>query len=463
MFPTVKAPLPAFPVSAFLAVRRSLPYLMLATIAAGLMVFLSQSWFMPRYQVEASLTVGTSADRAAAVAEHVRGLSAPEWVLAVSKEQDLQGWPEFAGTMGFPGVLMQLGFVPEAAKPPALNTDEGLLSRVFHRLTVAPGREAGIIDVQMTAADPERAAKFVNRLIGSYLVSLPVSAVPLQVSTWAEVPERPTLPRKSAPVLISMGLVLLLGLAGVITREAFRRRARQRLSGSLEGEMPAALAHSLAAPRFVNLDNVPAASEKLLSLATNELGFRTIVSSESRRIDPSLEALQLATELSRAGRQVVLVRWAPEGGDVVSGRSLSGEQGINDLMQGTASFEDIIKRLPDCQVHGIAAGTAATDMSALTDQDRLNLVLDTLDEVYDHIVVVARYADAQALFVTLEGRFDACVSVTDDREEEIGADSLESFLGFEVTDIDIIHLHRPVRPRSRRSVQVPASAPERLA
>jgi hypothetical protein len=138
---------------------------------------------------------------------------------------------------------------------------------------------------------------------------------------------------------------------------------------------------------------------------------------------------------------------------------LPGQQGINDLMQGVATFEDIIKRLPDCQVHGIAAGSPATDQAAVLDPDRLNLVLDTLDEVYDHIVVVARYADAQALFVALEGRFDACVSVTDEREEEVGADSLESFLGFEVTDIDIVHLHRPVRPLSRRSLHIPAPPP----
>ncbi len=457
MFPTIAPPIPAFPVAALQAVRRALPHLMLATITAGLAAFVAQSWFTPRFQVDAVLTVGESSDRAAAVAGHVRGLSAPEWVLAVAKEQDLQRWPDFNGRTGLPGLLTQLGLIPQAPTQPALNTDEGLLSRIYRRLSVVPGHQAGTIDVRLTASDPDRAARFVNRLIGAYLNGMSVSAVPVQVTVWAEAPERPIFPRKGATALVGMGLVLLLGLAGIIAREAFRRVFLKVKTETASAEV-VALDERPAAPRFVNLDNVPATSEKLLSLATMDQGFRTIISGETRRIDPSQEALQLATELSRAGRRVVLVRWALEGGDVI-GRVLPGQQGINDLMQGVATFEDIIKRLPDCQVHGIAAGSPATDQAAVLDPDRLNLVLDTLDEVYDHIVVVARYADAQALFVALEGRFDACVSVTDEREEEVGADSLESFLGFEVTDIDIIHLHRPVRPLSRRSLHVPAPPP----
>ncbi len=461
MYPSIQAPLPAFPVAAFRAVRRSLPQLMLATITAGLAAFVAQSWFAPRFEAEATLTLAQSSDPAAAVAGHIRGLEAPGRILAVAKEQDLQRWPDFSRPEGTSALLTQLGLARQRPNQPPTTepvSDARLLSHISRRLEIVPGKDHGSIMVRMTASDPAKGAKFINRLIGSYLETVTTDAVPLQVTQWAEATQRPVYPRKGATAMIGMAVVLLLGLIGIVGREALRRLLR-RAPPPVEPSIqiaPSPLSSSAA--RFMHIDSVPAASEKLIALATMDHGFRSIVAGESPSIDPTHDALQLATELSRAGRQVVLVRWALDGGDVVSGRVRPGMQGVNDLMQGTATFEDIIKRLPDCQVHGIPAGMPVTDRAAVLDPDRLNLVLDTLDEVYDHIVVVAGYADAQALFVALEGRFDACVSVSDEDEDlEDPADSFQAFLGYEVTDIDIIHLHRPSRSIPRRRMRMAAS------
>src|SRR5690606_3858119 len=100
------------------------------------------------------------------------------------------------------------------------------------------------------------------------------------------------------------------------------------------------------------------------------------------------EAIALAENLSSAGHRVVIVRWSLSGGSVASGQARHGVVGINDLIEGRANFEQIITRLPGSRAHAIAAGSPVADRSGFLEQDYLALVLDTLDEVYEHIVLV---------------------------------------------------------------------------
>lgn len=83
----------------------------------------------------------------------------------------------------------------------------------------------------------------------------------------------------------------------------------------------------------------------------------------------------------------------------------------------------------------------------------LNLVLDALDEAYEHIVVFGGHATSRILFEAIEGRFDAGIVVGDNPS------STRTLLGFAVVDIDVLHyappaayglLRRLVRGRLRR-------------
>ncbi len=49
----------------------------------------------------------------------------------------------------------------------------------------------------------------------------------------------------------------------------------------------------------------------------------------------------------------------------------------------------MITPLPGTSVHMIAAGGAMGEAAAAVDRDRINMLLDALDEVYDHIVISA--------------------------------------------------------------------------
>ena len=78
------------------------------------------------------------------------------------------------------------------------------------------------------------------------------------------------------------------------------------------------------------------------------------------------------------------------------------------------------------------------------DEEGLNLILDALDEAYDQIVVIGRFAPAQNLFEIVQGRFDAGIAVYDNSGvSEPKPEPANTFLGFEVTDIDIIRYGRP--------------------
>jgi hypothetical protein len=90
------------------------------------------------------------------------------------------------------------------------------------------------------------------------------------------------------------------------------------------------------------------------------------------------------------------------------------------------------------------------------DAEQINLVLDALDEAYDHIVVVGRHGDARQLFEIIEGRFDAGIVVAESRSRApVLEDPAGTFLGFEVAEIDVI--------RYERAAQAPSGMNQRIA
>ncbi|WP_291162772.1 GumC family protein [Hyphomicrobium sp.] len=172
-------------------------------------------------------------------------------------------------------------------------------------------------------------------------------------------------------------------------------------------------------------------------------GFRTLITGESDDIVPYAEASELVKALAKAGVQPILVDWSPSGEGFARDAGLDMNAGFNDLLTGRAGFEDIIQRLPGTTAHVVASGRAVSKDESEFDIDRLNLVLDALDEAYDHIVVVGRHDEARRLFEGIEGRFDAGITVASSlRKSAEPEDRDGTFLGFEVAEIDVIRYER---------------------
>jgi Mrp family chromosome partitioning ATPase len=419
------------------SVRKSLPQLLLATIAAGLAAFLAQSWITPRYQAEARIVRLPGAEEAVGLRAHAKALSDPERVFATATALELQRRVEFSRPGG--GLLTQLSLGGAVRPEPARTPDERLLARLYQGLEVTADEAADTISVRLTSSDPVVSAAFVNKLVESYVGG--PTPTGLRVAVSAVPPKVPVSPRKGANAMLGMAATLLIGIGGILTVEAVRsarrgRRADRQSSNPLEVRART-LAGALTG--FTVTSAVSEVAERLKSAAVNGRGFRTIVAGEAPEIDGTAVAVEVAKALSNEKRLVVLVRWSLMGGDIAGRRGPRQPAGLNDLLDGNASFEDVISRLPDSRVHAIAAGAAAIDEKVALDPDRLNLILDTLDEVYDHIVVIADHNEARMLFAGIEGRFDAAISVAalSDTPAAVRAD-VDHFLGFEVADIEII-------------------------
>jgi len=169
-------------------------------------------------------------------------------------------------------------------------------------------------------------------------------------------------------------------------------------------------------------------------------GYRTLMTSDVVNLDARDEALALAKDLSSARNSVILVDWSPDGQGMAQNIGAAHSPGLNDLFAGAATFQDVIQVVPDSSVHFIATGANSADA---LDPDKINLVLDALDEAYSNIIVVAHHDAARQLFEVIEGRFDAGVTVAEPKGSvAVIQDPPGTFLGFQVADIDLITLER---------------------
>ncbi len=206
---------------------------------------------------------------------------------------------------------------------------------------------------------------------------------------------------------------------------------------------PAALANTAAQSVTQKPDvrgNVDAALAALLG-RDGDGACRSLVAGERADIDAASEALALAKGLAAEGKSVVLVDWSSVASSLTELAGGVPTPGLAQLVQGDVAFEDVIQKLADTEAHFVPAGDALNDQSVIFDADRANLVLDAMDEAFEHIIVFADQASARDLFEATQGRFDTGVSVTDTAAAH-GAGTV--FLGFDVADMAVHHVVRAI-------------------
>lgn len=307
----------------------------------------------------------------------------------------------------------------------------------------------------------------------------------------------PVFPRKGPFAALAAFATLLFGLALVITRalltgarpatanERFEPKRNEGRVSRQEPVLPAASRPSTARPRIsIDEDEIDALTEpmqpappaardqpqaakaavatpapmpetSILRVGTIGAlarrvasraeggGYRTLIAGETGMMSVSSHAAELAKALAELGQSVILIDWAPEGDGVAHALALPPGPGIAELLRGAAGFEEIIRRVPGSDAQLIGAGTFEPGSAAALDPDRLNLVLDALDEAYDQVIVAGRHAPARAFFETIEGRVDCGVLVADPgRIGSVLNDPPGSYLGFEVAEIDLVRYDR---------------------
>lgn len=172
-------------------------------------------------------------------------------------------------------------------------------------------------------------------------------------------------------------------------------------------------------------------------------GYRTLVAGETDLMGISSHAIELAKALTELGQSVILLDWSPEGDGIAHSLSLPQGPGVAELLRGSASFEHIVHRMAGSEAQVIGAGLFDDGRRLEFDPDRLNLVLDALDEAYDQVIVAGRNQSARDFFSVIDGRIDCGVLVAD--PARIGSPTRDlpgSYLGFKVAEIDLIRYDR---------------------
>jgi polysaccharide biosynthesis transport protein len=289
--------------------------------------------------------------------------------------------------------------------------------------------------------------------------------VEVQIVSRAYPASEKSSPKASMLAPLASMATLLLGLAWTVARELISgarspaggaSNPPQRSNGSSsshrnpEHAMPllahapitTAQAHAAGAPSVAadisTISTIPALAENLLNRTSGQAGYRILLTAESNGVDCGNEAIALVKALGAGGRHACLVDWLSHDEGLARALSFSHKPGMTDLLQGEASFEEVIQRIDGSDAHFIPTGTTFSPQ-AVDDVDRANLVLDALDEAYEFIVVYGAPEQARGLFSGIQGRFDAGVLVIDSHKNHAStARSGAQFLGFEVPDMDII-------------------------
>lgn len=284
--------------------------------------------------------------------------------------------------------------------------------------------------------------------------------VEVQIVSRARPSSEKAWPKVGMMTLLAMTATLLLGLAFVVTRELFSM-ARQAPAGSRSiadvAAMPAASKSPLPAiaTPVIAARTVPSIARQLVTKAQGRTGFRTLVTGEGASTNAALVAIELARQLARQTQQVILLDWSLDGVGLAPELGVSPTLGIVDVLSGRASFEDVIERMAGSEAHVIAAGSSAAGTAAAKDKDRVNMLLDALDDAYDHVVIAGGWDALRDLFTTIEGRIDAGVIVASGEEQGTPT----GFLGFTVADLDVIRYEPQEQQRSETSVLALGDSP----
>jgi hypothetical protein len=203
-------------------------------------------------------------------------------------------------------------------------------------------------------------------------------------------------------------------------------------------------------------------AELLLERAKVGTGFRTLVTGTALSAVAADQALALAEAMAAAGAEVLVVDWTADGEGLARALGWSEQAGLAELIDGSASFERAIRRVPGSRVHALVAGSDLPAYPGAIDTDRLNLILDALDEVYDQIVVTGRHGEARMLFEAIEGRFDAGVTVGAARRDEPRKGAARTFLGFDVDGLLVVQFETAVAKSSPIARLAHKRNPERV-
>jgi succinoglycan biosynthesis transport protein ExoP len=311
-------------------------------------------------------------------------------------------------------------------------------------------------DMQLRAL--EREAKAQRDLLESYLAKYRVAnagenieAAPAdgRIISRATVSNTPAYPNKLPIVLIATLATLLLASGAVATGELRRTTAPRASAALMSSSAPASTPSPPTAPSFETPDaSAPEPGEPHAEIAAGigeieqladdlvcagEAASKVTVLGTASSESITLTALTLARLMARQAK-VVFVDLAPSSPTVMAVSVDPLAPGLAELMQGEASFGQIITRDRLSRLHLVSPGRPGYDRAQLQSL-RLTLAMDALLRVYDHVLLDAGAAsDLPAELLTSQARAVVVPDPTTDSDaRSITCDQFRAVGFFEVT------------------------------
>ncbi len=233
----------------------------------------------------------------------------------------------------------------------------------------------------------------------------------------ADVPQEPSSPRLLLNLLISilagamLGAALALGLEQIDEAIADPAEVERRLGLPLLGSVPRVEEET---PKEALMDRKSELFDAYLAVQTN-LGFTTehgvprsfAVTSTRPAEGKSTTALALATTLSRAGRNVILVDGDMRSPSVHHLGGVDHDKGLSNYLAGEDNIDDLTFEMRGLGFTAMSAGPIPPNAAELLTGSRLALLIERLLQTYDHVVVdsppVMGLADAPLIAGRVEG------------------------------------------------------------
>jgi polysaccharide biosynthesis transport protein len=285
-------------------------------------------------------------------------------------------------------------------------------------------------DVQLRAL--EREAKAQRDLLESYLAKYReantrenIEAAPAdgRIISRSTVSNTPAYPKKLPIVLIATLATLLLTSGAIATGELLRMTTPRGSAAAMPSQAamraparaPVVEANADAEPEprpepvfneaqadiAADLDETEQLADELLNAGAAAHKVTVLGTASSESI--TLTALTLARLMARQAK-VVVVDLAASSPMIPAVSSDPGAPGLAELMQGEASFSQIITRDRLSRVHLVGAGRPGFNRAQLQ-SPRLTLAIDALLRVYDHVLLDAGTAsDLPAELLTAKAR-----------------------------------------------------------
>lgn len=304
---------------------------------------------------------------------------------------------------------------------------------VAAKVNAVPLPDTDILEITVTDTAPERAqaiADSLGRQFTGQVTELETSdgaqgpAVQVTPFEPATFDPTPVTPQPLRYVLLGGALGLLLGLAVALLRHRSDRRVRT--TADVERAAGSALVSRLyedkrlsRLPLPLQLDGASASAKAFRAIGLNlehAAGGRPpvlVVTSAAPGEGKSTVAVGLAVSLARSGSRVVLVEgnlWRPRLTRYLG--VTAGEQGLTDVLAGSAGVHDTVIATDRAGLSVLPAGPMPEDSGDLLGSDRMRVLLQTLRETYDYVIVdataVLPLVDAAAVSALADG----CLLVT---------------------------------------------------